>query len=453
MIELNAPVLIAFVDFVVKGFVVLLLAFAVDGFFRRANASLRHLIWVGALIAVLLLPLASALIPQFNVPLFTLIPPDGALDLSGIDPATLGDAPQGGLYMTAANVLSALFIFYLIGMLAILSWQLIGRFYARRIRLQAKPVSDERLKGLLVSIQKDMGSAEKIELLESKMANAPFSTGMNKPAVILPLKAESWPETVLRAVLTHEVAHIKRRDLLARLVAQLACCVNWFNPLAWFGLRRVLIEQEIACDNHVLVAGSKPSEYAQSLLTVANIRSGFWDYALAAIGRKEELKKRLLEILKPMRSKSPVGAGILTTLTLAAVLMLVPLFLLNIWNEEPKVMAVNIDEKTEEPVLLKEKPSSSTKQPYDEKTKNEPAGEQIKLSSENEYERAVMAKVEEMKKKGVPKEEIMKFISSAKKEIEKKNLESLKQKKANEQAAKEAAEKKEKEKQQQEEQH
>ena len=450
MIELAAPVLIAFVDFVVKGFVILLLAFAVDGLFRKANASLRHFIWVGALIAVLLLPLASAFVPQLSIPLFKLIPADGALDLSGIDPDALGDASRGGLYMTAAGVLSAIIVVYLLGVLAVLGWQMMGRFYAHRIRRQAKPVRDERLLGMLASIRRETGCEEKIELLESEAANAPFSASLSKPAVILPLAAELWPESVLRAVLTHEVAHIKRRDLLARLLAQLACCVNWFNPLAWFALRRVLIEQEIACDNYVLVAGSKPSEYAQSLLAVANIRSGFWDYALAAIGRKEELKKRLLEILKPVRSKNPVGVGILVSLLLAAVLMLVPLFLLNIWDKEPAVMALNIDEKGEESAPLKKTglPTESLPMSKEEEKTSEP----IKIPSGMDAEEAVKAKILELKKQGASQEEIDKFIKQAKAVLEKKNLEEMKRQKEKERAAKAAAEKKEKEKQQKEEQ-
>ena len=64
----------------------------------------------------------------------------------------------------------------------------------------------------------------------------------------------------MQAVLLHELAHLRRRDPLWQLVAHCGLALHWFNPLAWFAVRRLRIEQERACDDFVLRAGIRASE-------------------------------------------------------------------------------------------------------------------------------------------------------------------------------------------------
>jgi len=73
----------------------------------------------------------------------------------------------------------------------------------------------------------------------------------------------------LRAVLLHESAHVRRRDCLAKYVAQGARALLWWNPLAWMLAARLNHEQELACDDAVLAAGVPADTYANVLLDVA----------------------------------------------------------------------------------------------------------------------------------------------------------------------------------------
>src|SRR5258706_596287 len=60
-----------------------------------------------------------------------------------------------------------------------------------------------------------------------------------------------------------------RRDLLAQTIAQVACCLYWFHPLAWLALRELRKEREQACDDGVLRIGVPAHEYASHLMELA----------------------------------------------------------------------------------------------------------------------------------------------------------------------------------------
>ena len=75
----------------------------------------------------------------------------------------------------------------------------------------------------------------------------------------MPEDANRWPLERLRIVLLHELAHVKRRDCLTHVVAQLACALHWFNPLAWIAARHIRTERERACDDLVLACGTRGS--------------------------------------------------------------------------------------------------------------------------------------------------------------------------------------------------
>ena len=85
-------------------------------------------------------------------------------------------------------------------------------------------------------------------MVESDHLKVPFVWGLLRPRLILPPWARQWPSERIEAVLHHELAHIKRRDLLSQFMAQVACCMYWVNPLSWLTERRLFIERERACE-------------------------------------------------------------------------------------------------------------------------------------------------------------------------------------------------------------
>ena len=107
----------------------------------------------------------------------------------------------------------------------------------------------------------------------------------------------------------HELAHVKRLDAFTQFVAQISVVVFWFNPVVWFAARQMRIEREHACDDFVLDAGARASDYANDLFQIARslVTSGAPAAAALAMARRSELEGRLLAILNPRLNRRPVS--------------------------------------------------------------------------------------------------------------------------------------------------
>jgi len=126
--------------------------------------------------------------------------------------------------------------------------------------------------------------------------------------ILLPEAAAEWPAERLEMVLTHELAHVRRRDLWWRLAGTLACCLYWFHPLAWWAAAQQRKESEMACDDQVLRGGSA-EVYAESLVAVAREASGArTPAAVMAMAKPRELEGRLLAVLDGSRQRGSVSA-------------------------------------------------------------------------------------------------------------------------------------------------
>ncbi len=102
----------------------------------------------------------------------------------------------------------------------------------------------------------------------------PVTTGLWRHRVLVPPSASEWDSEQAWMVLAHETAHVRRFDVLARLICQLGCAVVWFNPLAWRVYRLAESEREVACDDQVLLNGGCAADYADCLLGMSQSRFG-----------------------------------------------------------------------------------------------------------------------------------------------------------------------------------
>ncbi|HEY1242419.1 MAG TPA: TonB family protein [Bryobacteraceae bacterium] len=289
----------AFVGMAVKGSAVLIAAWLMSRLLRRTSAAVRHLIWTAAFAALLALPVLSALVPALplRAPLVvpTLVFQTGAQPAADVGGARPTAAPSRPEAPRTSSWLQWFVFLWAAGTGVSLAQMLVNWIGVARIRREARPCTSADLPALAHTL----GIGGHVELLEARAGTMPMATGVFRPAVLLPADAGAWTAERRRVVLLHELAHIRRGDLIAHLIGRIAVSLYWWNPLAWAAWREFLEQRERAADDLVLSAGARPSDYAAHLLEIArSLRvSPELGSAALAMARRSQLEGRLVAIL------------------------------------------------------------------------------------------------------------------------------------------------------------
>ena len=302
-----------------KACLLLAAAFGVTLAMRRRPARLRAAVLATALVGAVLVPFVATFVPAVSIPLPAALAglaertggassataparsfPDQALSPSASPPSAFQSrVPVAAPWWTSVDLGVAAVVLWLAGALIVVARQASGMVNMIRIVGRARPVLDPGWRAQLVAAGRDVGCRRRVHLVASTEIDVPAIFGLARPVVILPSHAGTWLEDRRTAVLRHELVHVARYDWPVRVAARLAAAVYWFNPLAWWAVRQLDLEQELACDEEVLSLGSRASTYACHLLGIA--RAAVPRPATAAFGlsmaRRSHLEERIMTIL------------------------------------------------------------------------------------------------------------------------------------------------------------
>ncbi|MCW3059272.1 MAG: TonB family protein [Capsulimonas sp.] len=155
----------------------------------------------------------------------------------------------------------------------------------------------------------------------------PMTWGWLRPILLLPEEAAQWPTERLRAVIQHECAHIARFDWLTQTLTQFLCAMCCINPLIWVLARKMRQEAELACDDAVLLAGMPAPDYASHLLDVARLLkiAKRKPAGVVAMASRSEVGSRLAAILDRSRPRELADAPARLDNLCAAVIILLAL--------------------------------------------------------------------------------------------------------------------------------
>ena len=105
--------------------------------------------------------------------------------------------------------------------------------------------------------------------MSAPSAFEPGVVGIVRPVLLFPEGlVDRLTRAQLDAILAHERAHVRAHDNLLAVVHMAVEAIFWFHPLVWWIERRMIDERERACDEAVVRAGKKPSDYAEGILAV-----------------------------------------------------------------------------------------------------------------------------------------------------------------------------------------
>jgi len=160
-----------------------------------------------------------------------------------------------------------------------------------------------------------IGREVRVRILPAAQSSqGPALVGIMRPTILLPAPvAEHWSLDELEPVLLHELAHIKRWDLLVNLVQIVVQAVYFFHPLVWFVNSRIRQERELVCDDlAVLHSGGRCKRYSQSFMRVLEETSNHAPlFGVAGVGMTEHRKplaRRIIRMMsKDYRLYRPLG--------------------------------------------------------------------------------------------------------------------------------------------------
>ncbi|MEP7382061.1 MAG: M56 family metallopeptidase [Gemmatimonadota bacterium] len=149
----------------------------------------------------------------------------------------------------------------------------------------------------------------RVRLYATPRSSMPMTWGVLWPIVIVP-EHSAWTSDERDAALLHEVAHIRRGDALWLTVLSVVRALHWYNPLAWWLCGAERLTREEACDDRVLDAGVRPSEYAEQLLGIVRQPSEWRTPSAAlAMARPSSVARRLHAILRPEQPRDIPGVA------------------------------------------------------------------------------------------------------------------------------------------------
>lgn len=323
------------VDLVVRATLVFSVALVLQWLTRRGPAAVRHHLWTATFALLLLLPAVRLFGPSWEVPL---LPQAGGSEATRLEamgsgasvvsaPGTamaagpLGARGEGVGAADPRRLLRFAFLLWLIGSGAALVSVAMGIWRFRGLVRGGRAVEDRCWLDHLDLLRKQLSVRAEVRLVLGRDSRTPMTGGLRRPVILLPASAANWSEGRRQLVLTHELVHVRRHDALRQLLGRAVLSLYWFHPLSWVASHFATVGREEACDEEVLAAGARPSDYARHLLSLAESSALFRRALSLPMAQRSQLERRIRAILKPYRARprTAVSAIALAAVTAAGI--------------------------------------------------------------------------------------------------------------------------------------
>ena len=340
-------------DFIWQGFLIALSLKLALRFLRSHSAGARYLASCAALLVMLAAPVVTFSYLMRDAASFNakerLQSAATTNDRAGAGGA-LGDVEQSHLLSQANSdnllnqenasalrrieaqlnrVAPYLLLFWLAGVLFLFARFINSWRGARALKREVGPALAE-LQAMLDSLARRVRVSRPVRLCESALVEVPTVIGWLRPLILFPAKALTGLEPqAVRALLAHELAHIRRYDYLVNMLQSLVEILLFYHPALWWVSRQVRVEREHACDDLALsLCNGDAVVYARALLSVEEMRVGVGGSALALAADGGSLIARIKRIVAPKPSRTSPLAAAAVSLALLVAVGAVNLFLL-----------------------------------------------------------------------------------------------------------------------------
>jgi len=289
-------------------------------FFLKRRPARAHQVLLIVMIAAVIVPTMSVLVKHLNLGVFAAQPALGKVELengltvngykssgsasvenTGYNLELLQKAaapPIARSVITEFNSRSFAIHAWIASSLILVARLLITFILGIHLLRQAIPLSFKRIEEAARLAKAKLEIGRDVNLYYSNRILSPVIWCWRKnPCLLVPnLMKQSEDKVDWISVLSHELAHWKRRDQITGLLAELVVCILPWNPLLWWSKRRLVGFSEQACDDWVIATGSPCTDYADSLLNLTP--AGNMAFVPAVVRSKKGLAQRVKRILR-----------------------------------------------------------------------------------------------------------------------------------------------------------
>ena len=320
---------------------------------HRRSASDRSWIAHLGLAALLLLPVATFILPALEVPAPAFLT-TGAAEPVAAAPILRAAEPAPEVASTYASFPERLapavepwsagidwaYVGYGVpaALLLLLTLIAIGRLIALKSRAQV--LVDAHWLSALARAQRRMGFKNGTALLTSNELRSPVSWGLMRPVIVLNDDAAEARDDA-EAIIAHELAHVARLDWAKLLLSRVAVALFWFNPFVWLLAREAHQLREETADDAVLGSDIDDTDYARLLVGVARHEcSGLLLGAHGVAPSRNSLSRRVRRVLDGALTRAPGGWRWTSAAGFFAAGMAVPVAALNFVPTTPVAPAL-----------------------------------------------------------------------------------------------------------------
>jgi len=148
-------------------------------------------------------------------------------------------------------------------------WLAAGLVSVGAYRARSRPIAEAALRELVDVLRAELVCRRPIELRQSDTLVTAATVGWRRPVVILPADWTTWTDDQRRAVLAHEIAHVRDRHFLGVLCGQLGLVLHFYHPLVHWLVHRLRLEQELAADAAAAGVMGGQREYLTAIAELA----------------------------------------------------------------------------------------------------------------------------------------------------------------------------------------
>lgn len=214
------------------------------------------------------------------------------------------------LTVETVELTQAILLIWFVGAMVFAGWHFYCyRRFSKQLRIDSFPVSEDTATAVLLSSCKAaLGIHGEVKLMLNPKVKSPMLVGLCRPMILLP--TSNMRELDLKLVLTHELMHLKRKDLWVKMLALLAGTLHWFNPFAHVLRKDISTWGELSCDEALAVEMSHEERklYGESILNTLDNHSGInTAFCSSLCESRKHIERRLTMLLNVKKMKKHIA--------------------------------------------------------------------------------------------------------------------------------------------------